>query len=409
MDTAIQLYERAIACLQQADETAGAEVQAEKLLRQAADALLQPEIKRRKRKQNGVRNDDDEKQMFLVEIYLMLGKIIEWKEPNIALIEYMNAHRICPNSPATNYNVARLVWKQASTISDMEKAEEHLRATIKYAEEDEDEEAEFLWDNGMELLARLLCQSGKSRWTEALAILKDLRYKYVFQSHLTSGLTMKIFGGKNRIADPNFVAAFDKVLPPELFRLMADGLQLGANFWKDNLYGDPRTGFFSFQHKLPRYEETLKAHQHNPITPGPSGLDQVLQHIWIVASKAMPEVKKATYVEWWAHSRQHCYGHQIHYDSIPGVEQGKPKHPIISTITFLSAECGGSTLITNQTIDNSKTSKGWVAHPKTNRLICFNGSALHLVLPGKCNSKHFITTSISCTTNQFIIFPPLLF
>ena len=55
-------------------------------------------------------------------------------------------------SPATNYNVARLVWKQASTSHDMKKAEEYLRATIKYAEEDGDEEAEFLWDNGMELL-----------------------------------------------------------------------------------------------------------------------------------------------------------------------------------------------------------------------------------------------------------------
>ena len=90
------------------------------------------------------------------------------------------------------------------------------------------------------------------------------------------------------------------------------------------------------------------------------------------------------------HCRQHCYGHQIHYDSIPGVEQGKPKHPIISTITFLSAECGGPTLITNQTIDNSETSKAWVAHPKTNRLICFNGSALHLVLPGKYTLKNIL-------------------
>ena len=356
MDRATQLYEQAIVCLQRADETAGAEVRAEKLLRQAADELLPPETKRRKRKQNGARSSDDEKKFFLAEIYLMLGKIIEWKEPHVALAEYMNAHRLCPKSPATNYNVARLVWKQASTSHDMKKAEEYLRATIKYAEEDGDEEAEFLWDNGMELLARLLCQSGNSRWAEALAILKDLRYKYVFQSHLTSGLTMEKFQDKNRIADPKFVSAFDKVLPPKFFRLMANGLRLGASFWKENLYGDPRTGFFSFQHKLPQYQETLKAHQHSRITPGPSGLDQVLQHIWIVASKAMPEVKKATYVEWWAHSRQHCYGHQIHYDSIPGVEQGKPKHPIISTITFLSAECGGPTLITNQTIDNSMSS-----------------------------------------------------
>ena len=134
----------------------------------------------------------------------------------VALAEYMNAHRLCPKSPATNYNVARLVWKQASTSHDMKKAEEYLRATIKYAEEDGDEEAEFLWDNGMELLARLLCQSGNSRWAEALAILKDLRYKYVFQSHLTSGLTMEKFRDKPNCR-PKFVSAFDKVLPLSSF------------------------------------------------------------------------------------------------------------------------------------------------------------------------------------------------
>ena len=45
MDRATQLYEQAIVCLQRADETAGAEVRAEKLLRQAADELLPPETK----------------------------------------------------------------------------------------------------------------------------------------------------------------------------------------------------------------------------------------------------------------------------------------------------------------------------------------------------------------------------
>ena len=94
----------------------------------------------------------------------------------------------------------------------------------------------------------------------------------------------------------------------------------------------------------------------------------------------MPRVKKAKFVEWWAHSRQHCYGHQIHYDSIPGEKKGIPKHPIISTITFLTAECGGPTLITDQTIEKKKTTKGWVVYPEKNRLICFNGNALHLVL-----------------------------
>lgn len=150
------------------------------------------------------------------------------------------------------------------------------------------------------------------------------------------------------------------------------------------------------------YESALKSHENNThptaTTTISSGLDQMLQHIWIVASKAMPSVKKAKYVEWWAHSRSHCYGHQIHYDSIPGEKKGIPKHPIISTITFLTAECGGPTLITDQTIENKKTTKGWVVYPKKNRLICFNGNALHLVLPG---AGHSPTKDARRTTVSF--------
>jgi hypothetical protein len=68
---------------------------------------------------------------------------------------------------------------------------------------------------------------------------------------------------------------------------------------------------------------------------------QVLRHVWQVAARAVPAVRRARYVEWWAHSRQHCYGHQIHFDSVPGRRSGAPpRHPIISTVLFLSTDCG---------------------------------------------------------------------
>ena len=413
MEKANQLYQDAIELLQQADERHGVENEAEQKLRMIIK-ILSPsfnEPQRKKAKHNNTNSDKidkEEEKYFLAEIYLLLGRIIEWKQPNLALIEYTNAYNIVPNIPETNYNVARLKWKQATTINDMNIAEERLRDTIKLAEESEDEHDEIYWDNANELLGRLLCQSGSQRRQEAFEVLTDLKYKYVFQAHLTSignnsnnnnnnNIKNRQCNKKNLADDNNieeYVAAFNDVLPDDIFNMMTNGFKLNARFWKENNYGDPRTGFFSFQHKLPSYTSTLKAHENNQYqsssssstTRTISGLDQMLQYIWIVTSKAMPKVKNAKYVEWWAHSRQHCYGHQIHYDSIPGKKKGKPKHPLISTITFLKADCGGPTLVTDQTIENKKTTKGWVAHPKTNRLICFNGSALHLVLPGAGHS-----------------------
>jgi hypothetical protein len=170
------------------------------------------------------------------------------------------------------------------------------------------------------------------------------------------------------------VNAFDDVLPADMLQLMRGALAADASFWAENNYNSPRVGFFSFQHPLPAF----------PPKAGDvkNGLDAMLQHIWQVAATAVPKVKRAKYVEWWAHTRQHCYGHQIHFDSVPGDKEGKPRHPIISTITFLTADCGGPTLITDQQIHNQRSTKGWLATPKTNRLVTFDGSLLHCVLPG---------------------------
>ena len=43
--------------------------------------------------------DKEEEKYFLAEVYLLLGRIIEWKQPNLALIEYTNAYNILPNIP----------------------------------------------------------------------------------------------------------------------------------------------------------------------------------------------------------------------------------------------------------------------------------------------------------------------
>ncbi len=61
---------------------------------------------------------------------------------------------------------------------------------------------------------------------------------------------------------------------------------------------------------------------------------------------------------------------------------GTVRHPLVSTVTFISGDCGGPTLVTDQTVGNGRTTHGWLAAPRTNRIICFRGHLLHFVLPG---------------------------
>uniref|UniRef100_A0A7S4AUS3 Uncharacterized protein n=1 Tax=Pseudo-nitzschia australis TaxID=44445 RepID=A0A7S4AUS3_9STRA len=121
--------------------------------------------------------------------------------------------------------------------------------------------------------------------------------------------------------------------------------------------------------------------------------------------------RDANYVELWAHNRPHASGHQLHFDSDDegrtrsgddenSREQGLPKHPIVSTVLNLSShsKVGGPTLVTNQRLagnsnsNNSNTNtatthlssvRGWLVPSKPARLVCFDGSVLHGVIPGK--------------------------
>jgi len=51
-------------------------------------------------------------------------------------------------------------------------------------------------------------------------------------------------------------------------------------------------------------------------------------------------------------------------------------------VTFLECAVGGPTVIFDQTVARKETTRAWVAPPKRNRLLAFDGSRLHGVLPG---------------------------
>jgi methyl-CpG-binding domain protein 4 len=96
-----------------------------------------------------------------------------------------------------------------------------------------------------------------------------------------------------------------------------------------------------------------------------------------------PKLKNATRVEMWAHNRPHASAHQLHFDS-DDEGRGGIRNPIISTILYITAGCGGPSLVTNQKLgDEHLASKGWLSYPEDKRLIAFDGRYLHGVIPGK--------------------------
>ena len=97
----------------------------------------------------------------------------------------------------------------------------------------------------------------------------------------------------------------------------------------------------------------------------------------------------------WAHRRPHASGHQLHFDS-DNEGRGGVRNPLVSTVLYLSDEgCGGPTLVTDQHIDGDALAQtGWMAFPKENRLVIFDGAVLHGVIPG----RGFVESSKTRTT-----------
>jgi hypothetical protein len=378
MDAVVQLYSSALEKLGEAEARVGAEDEAEVLLSRAISKLPTPQ---------GRSNEEQKQMMCLLQV--LLGRVVECKDQPRALECYKCAQEAMPDSPGANLQYARLQWKCGSEEDHMVTTEQRLRDAIKYSERDDDLETRR---DAQELLARLLLQAGKRE--EGHQILQLLGYTHTFATALAAGTPAnneKVAAGATSSAAKLPVAVIDCALGPAMLNLMCKALAHESIFWQENNYRSPRTGFFSFQHKLPPFSDVLNSGKPSEAkkdgkikcnSSSNNGLELMLHHVWRCAASAVPKVRKARYVEWWAHSRQHCYGHQLHFDSVPGERQGRPRHPIISTVTFLTADCGGPTLMTDQTISNKAVTCGWLVPPTTNRVVCFDGSLLHCVLPG---------------------------
>ena len=174
-----------------------------------------------------------------------------------------------------------------------------------------------------------------------------------------------------RGAHRKYMFACDEALPPEMLQVMKSAFSSKDSvFWEAHSYSvSPPSPYFSYVHDLSQ----KSAH----------GLDDVVRHAQRVAAKGFPNVMNATFAEWWVHCRPHNSGHQFHFDSADE-GRGGVRNPIASTVLYLEAACGGPTCVTDQKFGEPKLGEeGWLAHPKENRFVAFDGRVLHGVVPGR--------------------------
>ncbi|KAG7362856.1 hypothetical protein IV203_026216 [Nitzschia inconspicua] len=174
----------------------------------------------------------------------------------------------------------------------------------------------------------------------------------------------------------------DEFLSESQFKYLQDlFVDIDAEYWTGHDYAvEPPSPYFSYV--IPIQQKNKQG----------SFLDSLIQQIVDCPQlrRKFPLLAKARYVEMWAHNRPHASGHQMHFDSDnEGI--GGVRNPIISTILYLS-DCknngggvGGPSLITNQRLQSTSLSnvRGWLAYSKPRRLVAFDGTVLHGVIPGK--------------------------
>lgn len=182
---------------------------------------------------------------------------------------------------------------------------------------------------------------------------------------------------KDLDSDP-FVQAFDSALSTEEIAYLERVFRPDAPFWKEHHYdlssnSGRSVGYFSYLYPL--RDRTAN-----------SGLERIIDKIFKAACSKFPQTSECTVAEWWVHTRPHCSGHQLHFDSDETKIEagGAPHHPIVSTVLFVKGDgVGGPTLVTDQTLTGGLATKGWLCHPKKNRLAIFDAKFLHGVIPGR--------------------------
>eukprot|EP00929_Paragymnodinium_shiwhaense_P104386 TRINITY_DN68764_c0_g1_i1.p1 TRINITY_DN68764_c0_g1~~TRINITY_DN68764_c0_g1_i1.p1 ORF type:complete len:567 (+),score=75.09 TRINITY_DN68764_c0_g1_i1:65-1765(+) len=226
----------------------------------------------------------------------------------------------------------------------------------------------------LQRLIMLLCQEGREAEAKSLLLLGGWTHRLapcVLRYPLAS--EDQYMDLVHPVSAPAQI--LDDSLPEPILNHLLDIFGPSRPFWQEHGYnevvGSGENGYFSYLHELQK--------------PPTVTLDKIIAKIFKIAQRRFPKLVGAKYAEWWAHCRPHPVGHQLHYDSDnEGI--GGARHPICSCVVYVDAPggLGGPTLMTDQRLgDSSLATHGWLAHPKTGRLVVFDGTVLHGVIPGR--------------------------
>lgn len=221
---------------------------------------------------------------------------------------------------------------------------------------------------------------------EAHEILQDVGYEYRYSNAailagLGEGTTAKSKKKekkeKKAVKKCDHAQIVDEALPAGQLGLMKEvfcSWDEEEDYWVANKYNEA-SRFISWSHKLEG--------------PPKNGVEQVLWRIKALAERQFPDrMKDVGAVEWWAHSRPPKSGHWMHFDSANDNKGGRAT-PVMSSVLFLSEGPFPPTLVTDElhtsndtTSEMSPDTNAWMVHPKENRLLLFDGTAMHSVIPG---------------------------
>jgi hypothetical protein len=156
-----------------------------------------------------------------------------------------------------------------------------------------------------------------------------------------------------------------------------------SSYWTDHQYTvEPPSPYFSYVISLDQIHENENDGNKQQF----GFIGQLIQKIVScpLLNNRFPRLQSnAKFIELWAHNRPHASGHQMHFDS-DDEGRGGVRNPIISTILYITEGAGGPSLVTNQKVTDSRVAtQGWLAHPRSQRLVVFDGRYLHGVVPGK--------------------------
>ena len=321
-----------------------------------------------------------------------------------------NRARMASREPATALlAAARITKRLASRREDLNAVERLLRAAASVTADknvsENEREASSRRAANVEL-GVLLCQEGRD--TEAAALLTAMGFRYrlargvlrypselggVAVRETKAPIGASAVGGETLNSRNVPVRAFDGAVSPGTLARLRRVFAPDSAFWEEHGYHEEGCGFFSYAHDLTESPERFLSRSANA---SPSNLmEAVIARVRAVASLAFPAAAEATAAEWWAHSRPHAFGHQMHFDSddegIPlnpaGSRGGSSRfirHPICSAVVFVTGGIGGPTLVTDQRDDAKRLARnGWLVAPVAGRVAVFDGECLHGVVPGR--------------------------